>query len=103
MLWYKTTFNKSIFLASVYREQIAKVVDATNALNPDAVLIVGDAIDAPRSLIEERMEPLKYLQSKRGTYFTTGNHEYYYGNMREWMELFEKEYGIQVLENKYDF
>lgn len=76
------------------------VVDRTNSLNPDAVLIVGDAIDAPRKLIEHRMEPLKYLRSKYGTYFSTGNHEYYYGNVREWIDLF-KEYEITVLENRF--
>lgn len=61
--------------ASVYREQIARVVDATNALEADAILIIGDAIDAPRALIEDRMEPLRHLRARIGTFFVTGNHE----------------------------
>ena len=40
---------------------------------------IGDIIDAPRSLIQSRVEPLRNLNSKYGTFFVTGNHEYYYG------------------------
>ncbi|KAI1715502.1 calcineurin-like phosphoesterase domain-containing protein [Ditylenchus destructor] len=85
--------------AVVYREQIAKVVDTVNSLEVDAVLIVGDAIDAPRDLIEDRMEPLRHLRSRFGTFFVTGNHEYYYGNAEEWIHLF-RSYGINVLLNE---
>ncbi|KAH7722289.1 Protein T23G7.2 a [Aphelenchoides avenae] len=85
--------------ASVYQEQIARVVDKTNALEADAILIIGDAIDAPRALIEDRMEPLRHLRARIGTFFVTGNHEYYYGNVQEWFDLFES-YGIKNLRNE---
>lgn len=61
---------------------------------------MGDAVDAPRDLIESRMEPLKFLRSRFGTFFTTGNHEYYYGSVLEWLDLFKNRYGIRILDNK---
>uniref|UniRef100_A0A914EJN2 Calcineurin-like phosphoesterase domain-containing protein n=1 Tax=Acrobeloides nanus TaxID=290746 RepID=A0A914EJN2_9BILA len=85
---------------SVYKDQIAKVVDITNSLNPDVILIVGDAVDAPRALIESRMDPLKCLHARIGTFFTTGNHEYYYGSALEWFDHFKNSYGITILDNK---
>lgn len=61
---------------------------------------LGDAVDLPRTKPGESiMEPLKYLQSKHGTYFVTGNHEYYYGSALEWIDLF-KSYGIKTLANQ---
>uniref|UniRef100_A0A7E4V3J5 histone acetyltransferase n=1 Tax=Panagrellus redivivus TaxID=6233 RepID=A0A7E4V3J5_PANRE len=88
----------------VFKDQIANVVDLTNALNQpetplDAVFIVGDIIDAPRELIEERIEPLRHLQSVLGTFAVSGNHEYYYGNYDEWRKLY-KNYGIRLLHNE---
>lgn len=93
--------------AMVFREQIANVVDKTNSIEAlygkelDGIFIVGDAIDAPKDLIKDRMEPLKHLKSRLGTFFVSGNHEFYYGDYNEWKDLFIKEYGIRVLENEY--
>uniref|UniRef100_A0A914DJ18 Calcineurin-like phosphoesterase domain-containing protein n=1 Tax=Acrobeloides nanus TaxID=290746 RepID=A0A914DJ18_9BILA len=84
----------------VHLEQIAKVVERTNELRPDVILFVGDAVDGPRSLLEDLMKPLKFLQSKYGTYFVTGNHEYFYGDAMEWIDLFNNSYGMNVLDNK---
>jgi len=64
--------------------------------------ILGDIIDAPRDLIEERVESLRHLRSHFGTFYVTGNHEYYYGNVNEWFELFES-YGIKILKNRFFF
>jgi predicted MPP superfamily phosphohydrolase len=90
--------------AMVYQTEIAKVVDKVNEIEEnfgvelDAVLIVGDLIDAPRELIEDRMEPLQHLRSRLGTFAVTGNHEYYYGNYEKWQQLY-RDYGINVMEN----
>ncbi|VDK27501.1 unnamed protein product [Gongylonema pulchrum] len=73
--------------ASVYKEQIARVI-----------FFVGDAIDAPRDVIEDRVKTLRYLNAK--TFYVSGNHDYYYGNAAEWFELFSQ-YGFEVLNNRH--
>jgi len=84
---------------TVHKEQIKKIVDLVNLLDADAVFLIGDIVDAPISLIEARTEPLKYIRSNYGTYYVTGNHEYYYGDVEKWIELF-KSYGIRCLLNE---
>ncbi|VDK54337.1 unnamed protein product [Anisakis simplex] len=99
--------------ASVKKDHVAKVVDRINSENVDAVFLVGDIIDSPRSAVWRRTLPLgifltafvkriaryRYLKSKFGTFYVTGNHEYYYGNALDWFEFF-KTLGIQVLDNR---
>ncbi|KAL3072727.1 hypothetical protein niasHS_017701 [Heterodera schachtii] len=84
--------------ASVYGKQISSVVKRVNSLDADVVFLIGDIVDAPRKLIEERVESLRHLKAQLGTFYVTGNHEYYYGNAEEWFALFES-YGIRVLKN----
>ncbi|KHN84870.1 Lamin-1 [Toxocara canis] len=85
--------------ATVGEEQIAKVVDRVNSENVDAVFLVGDMVDSPRSDIWHRLRPLKYLRSRFGSFYVTGNHEYYYGNALDWIVQF-KAFGIRVLDNR---
>ena len=56
---------------------LTKIVDKTNALNPDMVLITGDLFDGLGSVNRHTVEPLNSLKAK--TFFTIGNHEVYYG------------------------
>uniref|UniRef100_A0A0N4ZND1 Metallophos domain-containing protein n=1 Tax=Parastrongyloides trichosuri TaxID=131310 RepID=A0A0N4ZND1_PARTI len=86
--------------ALVYKEDIVNVVEKVNDENVDSVFLVGDIIDGPYDIIKDRTEPLKYLKSKYGTYFVTGNHEYYYGNVQEWIDAFRNEYKFKILENE---
>uniref|UniRef100_A0A914GRD7 6-phosphogluconate dehydrogenase, decarboxylating n=1 Tax=Globodera rostochiensis TaxID=31243 RepID=A0A914GRD7_GLORO len=79
--------------------QGSNVVKQVNRLEADAVFLIGDIVDAPRALIEKRVESLRHLQSRLGTFYVTGNHEYYYGDVKEWFALFES-YGIRVLKNE---
>lgn len=61
------------------RRFIERVVDEVNALRPDVVAITGDLVDAPVSLIGADLAPLARLRPRWGTWFVTGNHEYYAG------------------------
>ncbi|MBC7713791.1 MAG: metallophosphoesterase, partial [Rhizobacter sp.] len=74
------------------------LVEKVNALNPDIVVITGDIIDGQVENIAEDLIPLKELKSKHGTFFTTGNHEYYW-NSREWSDYISS-LGIKVLNNE---
>ena len=80
------------------REFVQSIVDKTNALEPDLILIPGDFVDGT---VEQRLndlEPLKDLRAKFGVLGTSGNHEYYSGYDRWFVEL--EKLGIDLLENE---
>lgn len=62
---------------TIKRDFIEKLVEKTNALKPDMVVITGDLIDLPITQIEYDLNPLKDLTAP--TYFILGNHEYFHG------------------------
>ncbi len=76
---------------------LESVVEKTNALRPDLVVITGDLVDAPVSVIAKQMEPLAKLRARHGVAFVTGNHEYYSGAV-DWIEFLARR-GIRVLLN----
>lgn len=78
------------------RAFMEKVVDATNRLAPDAVVITGDLVDAPVAQLRDEAAPLAKLNAK--TFFITGNHEYHAGPTA-WCAHLET-LGIRVLRNE---
>jgi predicted MPP superfamily phosphohydrolase len=77
---------------------LKKVVARINHLNPDFIAITGDLVDGPASLLKQHLLPLGELKSTYGTYFITGNHEYYSGVLAWIAEI--KRLGINVLLNE---
>ncbi len=75
---------------------LRKIVDKTNAQNPDVVFITGDLFDGRIRLNSESLEPLKQLNAP--VYFVEGNHDGYSG-AAEIKEML-REIGITVLENE---
>jgi len=75
------------------------VVDQVNALKPDLIFFTGDMVDGSVHRLSEDVEPLRDLKSKYGTYFVTGNHEYYSGAM-QWVDKVH-ELGMIHLENEH--
>jgi len=68
-----------IHLGHIYRKNdLARIVDAINAQNPDIVLMAGDIFDAsPKPVIEQDMGvEFSRLQAKYGVFLALGNHEY---------------------------
>nr|XP_033796905.1 transmembrane protein with metallophosphoesterase domain [Geotrypetes seraphini] len=74
---------------TVGKTKMAMVVGMVNALKPDITVIVGDLTDAEVSNLKKAAEPLKELNSELGTYFVTGNHEYYTSDVDNWFKLLE--------------
>ncbi len=61
----------------VHRDRVQKIVDATNALNPDVVLITGDFVDGEVDKRGPDLQPLTQLKAPLGVWGVLGNHEYY--------------------------
>ena len=81
------------------REFVAKLVDMTNAENPDVILIPGDFVDGQVETRRADLEPLKDLRARYGVYGTTGNHEYYF-DLNGWLDEFVS-LGIKILDNEH--
>jgi predicted MPP superfamily phosphohydrolase len=75
------------------------IVERCNELQPDLVAITGDLVDGLTSMLQEDVAPLTALQSRHGTFFVTGNHEYYWDAL-SWSDLLQT-LDIQVLNNTH--
>ncbi|KAK1548348.1 hypothetical protein Q3G72_006190 [Acer saccharum] len=83
------------FLGADY---VHMVIERTNALNPDAIVITGDLVDGSVRDMGETVGLLRQLKAPQGVYFITGNHEYYSG-ADAWL-AFVQSLGIRVLRNE---
>lgn len=80
-------------------DYVAAVVDAVNRLEADAVAITGDLVDGGVRELAAHVAPLRGLRSRHGSFFVTGNHEYYSG-AHAWIgEL--RRLGVRVLMNEH--
>lgn len=75
------------------------IVDEVNKLDVDCVAITGDLVDGSVKQLGHHVAPLRNLKSRYGSYFVTGNHEYYSGAL-EWVD-FVKTLGVKVLLNEH--
>lgn len=75
-------FFSDIHLTAMNNEKLlSRIVDETNKLNPDIVLIPGDFVDEKSQWLKKRGigESFFRIKSKYGVYACTGNHEYIVG------------------------
>jgi predicted MPP superfamily phosphohydrolase len=84
---------------TIRRDYLRRIVDAVNRLKPDMVAITGDLVDGSVRELAPHVAPLAQLASRHGSYFVTGNHEYYSGAHAWIAEL--RRLGIQVLLNAH--
>jgi predicted MPP superfamily phosphohydrolase len=78
---------------------LRRIVDKVNAQNADVVAITGDLVDGKVSELAAHVAPLADLTSRHGTYFVTGNHEYYSG-AHAWIDELRR-LGLTVLLNQH--
>jgi len=77
---------------------VLDLVQRVNLLNPDIVVITGDLVDIDITKARSTLHELKHLNTKYGTYFVVGNHEYFHG-IEKIIDAV-KSLGIRVLENE---
>ena len=78
---------------------LQRIVAKVNTLGADVVAITGDLVDGKVAELATHVAPLAGLQSRHGTYFVTGNHEYYSGAHAWIAEL--RRLGLTVLMNEH--
>ncbi|WP_432587943.1 metallophosphoesterase [Streptomyces sp. HD1123-B1] len=79
------------------RAHTRRVVETINRTNPDLIAVVGDLVDGSVADLGPAAEPLRELRSRHGSFFVTGNHEYF-SRARQWVDHV-RELGLHPLEN----
>ncbi|MER6558818.1 metallophosphoesterase [Streptomyces sp. NPDC001027] len=95
---YRIAVVSDVHLGPVLGRGFAqKVVDTINATQPDLIAVVGDLVDGSVKDLGPAAAPLSRLKARHGSYFVTGNHEYFSG-AASWVEEVRR-LGITPLEN----
>jgi uncharacterized protein len=68
---------------TVGSDRVRAVVAAANAARPDAILLVGDIVDAPPHAVSDAILELRNLRASDGVFYVTGNHEYMSGDINQ--------------------
>ena len=86
-----------IHLSAFYlRSDLARVVDASNGLKPDVILITGDLITSERDPLDTCLAELGRLRSGTGVWGCMGNHEMYAG-VQSYTQFKAMEYDMDFL------
>ncbi|MFH9426955.1 metallophosphoesterase [Streptomyces sp. NPDC017615] len=95
---FRIAVVSDIHLGPVLGRSFAQtVVDTINSTQPDMIAVVGDLVDGSVKNLGPAAAPLAGLESRLGTYFVTGNHEYFSG-AAQWLEEV-RTLGMRPLEN----
>jgi predicted MPP superfamily phosphohydrolase len=78
---------------------LKRIVERVNSLSADLVAITGDLVDGSVAELGDDVLPLVDLTSTHGSFFVTGNHEYYSG-VHGWIDTL-RGLGVRVLMNEH--
>ena len=81
------------------RGHTERIVRMINETEPDLVAIVGDLVDGTVEELGHAAEPLQDLVSREGSFFVTGNHEYFVEDTMPWLRELER-FGVSPLRNE---
>jgi len=84
---------------TIKRPYVEAIVETVNRLDVDLVAVTGDLVDGSVRDLAEHVAPLAALRSREGSFFVTGNHEYYSGAAAWVGEL--RRLGLVVLMNEH--
>ena len=84
---------------TIKRAYLAAIVERVNQLKPDVIAVTGDLVDGSVAKLREDTAPLSDLSARYGSYFVTGNHEYYSG-AAAWIAEVTR-LGLRVLQNEH--
>ncbi|QUC56222.1 metallophosphoesterase [Streptomyces sp. A2-16] len=95
---YRIAVVSDIHLSPVLGRGFAqKVVDTINSTQPDLIAVVGDLVDGSVKDLGPAAAPLARLKARHGSFFVTGNHEYFSG-AEQWVDEVRR-LGLRPLEN----
>ncbi|WP_335618109.1 metallophosphoesterase [Lentzea guizhouensis] len=80
------------------RSHTERIVRMINEQEADLVAIVGDLVDGTVAELGEAAAPLRDLVSRHGSFFVTGNHEYFSGH-EQWIAELDR-LGVNPLRNE---
>ncbi len=78
-------------------DKLRGIVNKTNTLNPDIILLPGDTVDDHPDKIQDLLAILSGLKAKYGIFATHGNHEFYIGQIQAKQSL--QDAGMTYLSN----
>jgi predicted MPP superfamily phosphohydrolase len=81
------------------KEWTQALVERSNALGVDLVVVTGDLIDGSFDARRADVEPLRGLRARDGVWVIPGNHEYFFG-YETWMRHYAS-LGMRVLSNDH--
>ncbi len=84
---------------TIKRPYLERIVQAVNRLGADVVAVTGDLVDGSVRELGAHVAPLAALSARHGSFFVTGNHEYYSGASAWVAEL--RRLGLTVLMNEH--
>lgn len=84
---------------TIRRRFVQRVVDTVNRLEPDVVAVTGDLVDGTVPELAAEVAPLRGLAPRLGSFFVSGNHEYYAG-VHPWLAEVRR-LGLRVLQNEH--
>lgn len=84
---------------TIKKAYLQGIVDQVNRMGADMIAVTGDLVDGRVAWLEQHVEPLRELRARHGSFFVTGNHEYYSG-ATDWITHLQS-LGVQVLLNEH--
>ncbi len=85
--------------STIKRDYVKTVVDQVNKLAPDIIALTGDVADGSVQYLQKYISPLADLSARYGSYFVTGNHDYY-SDGEAWVKEMDR-IGFTVLMNEH--